>query len=327
MFKNKILLFFILLPLAINSGHAIPDMIVESLTHSPLNPTIEDSITFTAVVKNTGSSGAVASTLEIRVGGETYGELYDIPALGAGESYTVQRQEILSVAQNYMTTATVDKNNNVVESLETNNQKTDLFSVTRVQSDLVIESLIYSPANPTTKDTILFTVVVKNIGNLGTASSTLEIRVGGETYGKTYSIPALRPGQSYKVERKEILSVAQSYMTTATIKNSEKTVLFKVTQALKDSDGDGIQDPTDNCPLDYNPGQDDKDKDGVGDACDNCPSNLFQILTGTESMTQLITAHIMPMLIRQILIMMGLEMSVMQWLLSRLCAVLNSWRA
>ncbi|MEM7247750.1 MAG: YCF48-related protein [Acidobacteriota bacterium] len=39
-----------------------------------------------------------------------------------------------------------------------------------------------------------------------------------------------------------------------------------------DADGDGVDDPDDNCPDDANPTQDDGDEDGVGDACDNCPS-------------------------------------------------------
>jgi hypothetical protein len=40
----------------------------------------------------------------------------------------------------------------------------------------------------------------------------------------------------------------------------------------EDSDGDGIPDACDNCPLEINPSQDDLDADGVGDACDNCLS-------------------------------------------------------
>ncbi len=39
-----------------------------------------------------------------------------------------------------------------------------------------------------------------------------------------------------------------------------------------DTDGDGVCDPDDNCPLDSNQGQADADGDGVGDACDNCPN-------------------------------------------------------
>lgn len=38
-----------------------------------------------------------------------------------------------------------------------------------------------------------------------------------------------------------------------------------------DTDGDGVVDSVDNCPLTPNPLQDDNDDDGRGDACDNCP--------------------------------------------------------
>ena len=39
----------------------------------------------------------------------------------------------------------------------------------------------------------------------------------------------------------------------------------------QDSDGDGINDDTDNCPEIPNPDQIDSDGDGLGDVCDNCP--------------------------------------------------------
>jgi VCBS repeat protein/thrombospondin type 3 repeat protein len=65
-------------------------------------------------------------------------------------------------------------------------------------------------------------------------------------------------------------------------------------QSIGDTDGDGVLDfdPIsglhDNCPLVYNPGQEDNDNDGVGNACvlaaalDNCPwtKNLSQADTG-----------------------------------------------
>jgi hypothetical protein len=47
---------------------------------------------------------------------------------------------------------------------------------------------------------------------------------------------------------------------------------FQSTGVLFDTDGDGIDDPFDNCPLTYNPDQLDTDHDGFGDACDNCPA-------------------------------------------------------
>ena len=46
-----------------------------------------------------------------------------------------------------------------------------------------------------------------------------------------------------------------------------------------DTDGDGFADDEDNCPLSFNPGQEDIDEDGIGDECDNCPdeANVDQI--------------------------------------------------
>jgi PKD repeat protein len=41
---------------------------------------------------------------------------------------------------------------------------------------------------------------------------------------------------------------------------------------IVDTDGDGVPDATDNCPLTPNPNQNDADGDGRGDACDNCPA-------------------------------------------------------
>ena len=40
---------------------------------------------------------------------------------------------------------------------------------------------------------------------------------------------------------------------------------------LNDADEDGACGDVDNCPLTANPNQEDGDEDGVGDACDNCP--------------------------------------------------------
>jgi cysteine-rich repeat protein len=41
-----------------------------------------------------------------------------------------------------------------------------------------------------------------------------------------------------------------------------------------DSDGDGVEDASDNCPAVSNPDQIDQDADGLGDVCDNCPTDV-----------------------------------------------------
>ena len=199
-----------------------PDLIIESLKHSPETPKTADTITFTAVVKNIGAGTAGSSTLALKVGEETTPKTYPVPALEPSKTHTVQRQESLSVAQLYRNTATADLNNEVDESDETNNQKTDDYQVVPpvvvvAQSpDLIIEILTHTPENPTTADTITFTVAVKNIGGGKADPSTLALKVGGETFPKTYSVPSLSSGETHTVQRQETLSVAQRYRNTAT---------------------------------------------------------------------------------------------------------------
>jgi len=106
-----------------------PDLVVETLTHSPDTPTTVDEITFTAVVKNIGAGTASSSTLSFRVGGETTPQMFSVPSLVPGQTYTAQRQLVLGVAQNYIVTAIADVNNDVPESNEINNQRTDTFTV------------------------------------------------------------------------------------------------------------------------------------------------------------------------------------------------------
>jgi len=55
---------------------------------------------------------------------------------------------------------------------------------------------------------------------------------------------------------------------------------------VPDADDDGIADSEDNCPLVYNPGQNNSDTDSLGDACDNCPTvaNPLQEDTDLDSL-------------------------------------------
>jgi len=98
-----------------------------------VNPTTADTITFTVAVKNIGSGNAGRSTLALKAGVETIPKIYSIPALKPGERYRVQRKEILRVnlrvGRRYGYTATADFENQVDESDETNNQKTDDYIV------------------------------------------------------------------------------------------------------------------------------------------------------------------------------------------------------
>jgi hypothetical protein len=118
------------IPLRVVAG--VPDLHLASLTHTPASPTTRDTITFRAVVKNIGTGPAGASTLELRVGGETPGSSaarFAVPSLSPGQSYPVERRLVLRVAQNYRNTATADVDDVVAESNEKNNVATEDYTV------------------------------------------------------------------------------------------------------------------------------------------------------------------------------------------------------
>jgi subtilase family serine protease len=191
------------------SGPTQPDLIVDSLMHSPLNPTTADTITIRAVVKNIGSGSAAASTLKIGT------ETYSIPALAAGASSTMSRTVGPLSAQEWSVTATADLNNVVAELNESNNTLTDSWTVTEPSgADLVVSTLTHSPANPTTADRITVTAVVRNSGGADAVASTLSLSAGGST--TTHSIPVLAAGATSTVTRSVGPLTAGTYTFSAT---------------------------------------------------------------------------------------------------------------
>ena len=217
-----------------------PDLIVEQIAMTPSNPQVNQNITFKVIVKNTGKGKANSCLLRLKIGGETNGTQHNIPELSSNQTFTVSRSISLGVAQNYRTTAIVDVDNTVDESNENNNEKYIEFTVVPVEKpDLIVKSITMNPTSPLVDQDITFTVVVKNIGNGNSNSCKLAIKVGGETYGKYYVIPALATNQTFTVKRTEDLGVAQNYRTTAIVDiekvvnesnegNNEKYIQFTV---------------------------------------------------------------------------------------------------
>jgi uncharacterized delta-60 repeat protein len=121
--------------LSITVTEALPDLVVESLTVTPPNPTFDSPVTFTAVVKNRGIGPAGPSYAVIWV--SAYGDLYyPVPALAPGASSApITRTYTFGVLDgpDHWVDAWADNNgtgDDIIESDESNNRKIVYFTVT-----------------------------------------------------------------------------------------------------------------------------------------------------------------------------------------------------
>ncbi|PAV14522.1 hypothetical protein ASJ81_02890 [Methanosarcina spelaei] len=115
----------------ISMKRELPDLKIESISLSPENPHPEENITFTVTVKNNGSAAAENSQInyDIKGNNESYTGVTSIPALAAGETgtgtffWTPENEGQIEVK------ATVDVENIISESDETNNEFTKTATV------------------------------------------------------------------------------------------------------------------------------------------------------------------------------------------------------
>lgn len=115
-----------------------PDLVIESISHEPSEPTTLDEITFSVVVTNIGEETAWASTLSFKVGGETFPETYSVGPLEPDNSYEIQRHVMLDVDQFYQITIEADIDDEVDESNEYNNRGIHIFQVMLYQETVRI---------------------------------------------------------------------------------------------------------------------------------------------------------------------------------------------
>ncbi len=90
--------------------------------------TKDKNTVFSAHIYNAGAARAGVSKVMIRVGGETYGKIFNIPELDGGKSYIIRRTEKLNVGPSYRTMIIADIDKEVTEGDEQNNRAVLNFS-------------------------------------------------------------------------------------------------------------------------------------------------------------------------------------------------------
>ncbi|MFC2071058.1 CARDB domain-containing protein, partial [Chloroflexota bacterium] len=143
------------------------DLIIESITWSPQNPSKGDTVTISATVKNQGSAMSLPSTVRFYIDGNFRSEQY-LDNLGVGGTVG---KDFTWIAQqgSHLFRIIADEDDTVAESDETNNEKS--VTISSITPDLIVENITWLPVGPIAGDNATFSFVVKNQGT-GTATSS-----------------------------------------------------------------------------------------------------------------------------------------------------------
>lgn len=169
-----------------------PDLVVESMSWYPEAPVLGDTVTFTATIRNQGDSPAGPSRIAYYID-DTFPYSDDIDRIEADSAIT-NTLTWESQAGEHTIKAVIDCDDSVAEANEDNNEKTYAFSV--LAADLIIESITWSPENPSIGNTVTFTIMVKNQGNKNAGCSHIDFLIDDNSRGHRET-PRITPGGNF----------------------------------------------------------------------------------------------------------------------------------
>lgn len=208
-----------------------PDLVIETITWSPADPSMGETVTFTVTIKNQGSSLAGSSRVAYYIDDVYLTSSYVSP-IDSGAK-TTKTFTWKAQAGSHDIKAVADSDHEVTESNEANNTKTYSFSV--LAPDLIIETITWSPGNPSKGDTVTFNVKIKNQGTDRASSSRVYFYVDGSSRGYQ-EVQAIEAGaavtkpftwlaQAGSHDIKAIVD-KDGWITESDKDNNEKTVTF-----------------------------------------------------------------------------------------------------
>jgi len=156
-----------------------PDLIIEIINISPQNPSLGDTLTFAATIKNLGNEHAGMSKIDYYVDNNLI--FSDIAlAVEPGMSIIINATW-KAQAGDHIIKAVADADQRIIESNETNNDLTIAFSV--LAPNLVVSQITWLPQSSSAQEKVSFNVVIKNKGNGPAPYSVLDFLIGGASQG------------------------------------------------------------------------------------------------------------------------------------------------
>jgi subtilase family serine protease len=168
-----------------------PDLTIQSISWSPESPSKGDSITFSVNIRNQGNSKAYTNRLILYVDGTSRG-YQDVYPIDPGSAVTKTYSWIAQSGQHNIK-AIIDAKQTIKESNETNNEYTCTF--TTLPPDLIVESIIWSPEDPSINDVVSFNTTIKNQGTGRSDPCRLAYYIDG-TFQSLLLVSALEAGTS-----------------------------------------------------------------------------------------------------------------------------------
>jgi subtilase family serine protease len=171
-----------------------PDLVVQTITWSPANPSRGDSITISIIIQNRGTYKSKYSNINFLIDGASRGTL-EIGSIDPGATLT-KTVTWITLSGEHIFTAIVDEANTTKESNEGNNESSITFNT--MAPDLAVKAISWTPQSPSKSDAVSINATVINQGAGRAEGSSLAYFIDG-TFRNTVQVPALNAGASSNV--------------------------------------------------------------------------------------------------------------------------------
>ena len=167
------------------------DLIVQSISWLPANPSKGDDLIFRITVKNQGNNKSGLARLSFYIDGNSRG-YRDVYPIDPG-STSVSTYNWVAQSGQHALKAVIDEAGQLEEGNESNNVYNMTFST--LPPDLIVHDVVWEPENPSKNDTVTFTANITNQGTGRSDSCQLAYYIDG-VYRSALQFNPLEAGSS-----------------------------------------------------------------------------------------------------------------------------------